>query len=346
MSEINLNTLSKQFQGTLTEQLVSRHVSNSKNDKSVIYQGIYGTLEMLPFPIRTSTYDLIDKYNDPVRKSTLTKTDTSQTLAIITDEARNMFSSQELNDETLFNIFQAIILSYAYSKANKSSHDGRFVVRGKQPLVSNYNETLTTLVSILHPDDNEEARQQERIAHATFEATLSRNEIYLGIAKGLNKGIILTQYDINDAVCFPRRFLGKESTANLDGDTGRLIDHTIEQIFFLGFLSYLLIWNFPTREKIVELDLDAFYNKWAIHSLVADKRVKGFDRQTKGLFTAVFEHFYKNSIENISKDQLKLGAFTLGKSRSYFNFLFRSGMYLGVCLDFTSKGIDFAALGN
>ena len=341
MGKIDFSTLESQFRGTYTRQLVEKHVMSCKNDKGKIYDALYQTLQLLPWSVRPDAHDLINRYNESSIKATLMATDTAKVLGQIIEEVKTNYKLEIFGDEVLFNMFQVVILSYAYSEADKKSQHKRFIIYGNQTLLSNYVDIMSILSTVINENDTEEYKYQKSVAKKTFEITLNKNELYLGIVKGLNQGISLTQFDVNDPLCFPKRFLKMDSTAYLSPDKSALINITLERVFFLGFLTYLLYMNTPTPEKMIEINLNEFYNKWVIHSLVADKHTRGIDTQASGLFNHVLGYYYGNDIENMLKDQFKIGGFTLGQVKSYLIFLFNSGIYLGMCLDLTSSGVDF-----
>jgi hypothetical protein len=346
MEKIDLNDLNKQFQGIYLKQLLTHHVRRFKKDKSAIYLGLYGTLNLLPSVIQDKAYDFIDKYNDPMIRNTLINSETPAVLTEIIDDVKTTFKkySKYLDEETFFNIFQIVILSYAYSEADKKSQNKIFLAKGSQPLISNYHDISNMLTQVIQCDDEIKANSLLTMAEKIYNATIKYNEIYLGIVKGLNKGIMLTEHDLTDAICFPKRFLKIDCTDYLEPDEAKSINTIIEYFFFLGFIGNLLISTFPTRDKVPKIDMKSFYKKWALPSLLADKQVGGYDRLANGSYSIVFKYYYQNHVMPVLKTQSKLGFFTLNKCQSFFNWLFYSGVYLGSCLDLTSKGSDFTTI--
>ncbi len=65
--------------------------------------------------------DFIDRWNERVYEKSFWQTDTSEVFSEIIEDARSLLLSinAPTNDETLFNMFQVVILSYAYSASDQ-----------------------------------------------------------------------------------------------------------------------------------------------------------------------------------------------------------------------------------
>jgi hypothetical protein len=82
---------------------------------------VMGTIEMLPHKVQHLAMDFIDRWNEQCHKKGFWQIDTSEMLIMITEDARKIFKEKHIpiDDETLFNMFQIIVLSYAYSASDQ-----------------------------------------------------------------------------------------------------------------------------------------------------------------------------------------------------------------------------------
>ena len=131
MEKINLEKLKVQFKGKPFYQLIEYHLSRTKNTKK-LKEASVGTAAMLPQAAQSLVVGFIDKWNEKVNDESFWQKDTSDVFSEITDDARSLLSSfiQPIDDETLFNMFQVVVLSYAYSASDQPAMQG-FIRAGK-----------------------------------------------------------------------------------------------------------------------------------------------------------------------------------------------------------------------
>ena len=115
MQKINLKEIRKGFQGRPFHKLVEYHLMRQKQDERI--RGIVGTIQMLPEDAKSLVEHFIDEWNERTYEKEFWKMDTAATFDEIIDDARCVLSESGIpfDDETLFNMFNIIVLSYAYS---------------------------------------------------------------------------------------------------------------------------------------------------------------------------------------------------------------------------------------
>ena len=115
MQRINLKEVRQGFQGRPFCKLVKHHLDRQKQD--VRFAGIQETIEMLPEEARPLAEPFIDRWNDRAYEKDFWQMDTATVFDEIIDDARSVLSESgvQFDGEALFNMFNIIILSYAYS---------------------------------------------------------------------------------------------------------------------------------------------------------------------------------------------------------------------------------------
>ncbi len=80
-----------------------------------------GTMGMLPESAHQIAIDFIDRWNQRVYEQSFWTKDTSEVFVEIIEDARLVLSSAGIpsDDEALFNMFQIVVLSYAYSASDQ-----------------------------------------------------------------------------------------------------------------------------------------------------------------------------------------------------------------------------------
>jgi hypothetical protein len=133
---INLEELKVQFKGKPFNQLIEYHLRRQKNTKK-LREAAVGTIAMLPQSVQSIAVDFIDKWNEKAYEESFWQRDTSDVFSEIIEDARSLLSSFEepADDETLFNMFQVVVLSYAYSASDQPTMQ-KFMMGGKK--VSSY----------------------------------------------------------------------------------------------------------------------------------------------------------------------------------------------------------------
>lgn len=115
LKPINLSELRAGFSGRPFYKLVNHHLNRQGQDARV--QGINGTIAMLPEEARGLVEGFINRWNLRASERAFWETDATSVFDDIIEDAKNVFSEIGLHtdDEMLFNMFNIIVLSYAYS---------------------------------------------------------------------------------------------------------------------------------------------------------------------------------------------------------------------------------------
>ncbi len=112
---VNLSELRAGFEGRPFSQLIEHHLNRQTQDQRI--QGINGTIARLPEEARGLVEGFIDRWNCRVYDPAFWQTDTASVFDEITEDAKNVLSDIGLAvcDDMLFNMFNIVVLSYAYS---------------------------------------------------------------------------------------------------------------------------------------------------------------------------------------------------------------------------------------
>lgn len=112
---INFEEIRQGFQGKPFCKLVKHHLDSLKQDTRIL--GIKGTFEMLPEEAKPLVEPFIDRWNIKAYEKDFWQMDTATVFDGIIDDSKSVFSEYgiQFDDETLFNMFNIIVLSYAYS---------------------------------------------------------------------------------------------------------------------------------------------------------------------------------------------------------------------------------------
>ena len=116
MQEIDIEELKAGFKGKPFNQLVQaqlrRHIDSDTCRKAVL-----GTMEMLPPSAYPLAETFIDRWTERVYEKEFWLLDTSMVFSQVTEDARTLLleAGAPTDDETLFNMFNIVVMSYAYS---------------------------------------------------------------------------------------------------------------------------------------------------------------------------------------------------------------------------------------
>jgi hypothetical protein len=115
MERIELGKVRQGFRGRPLYKLVEYHLSHQKQDVRI--HGILGTIEMLPGEAKPLVDSFIDRWNRRVYEKDFWQMDVAVVFDEIIEDARSILHKSRISfdDETLFNMFNIIVLSYAYS---------------------------------------------------------------------------------------------------------------------------------------------------------------------------------------------------------------------------------------
>ena len=120
MKEANIENLKIQYKGTPFRLLLKAHLKGRKNAQYFM-TACNETILLLPDSVRGLCMGFIDSWLPLANDKDYWNTDASKVLTRIIDDADELLSSSNLpvSDEILFNMFQIVILSYAYSAVSQ-----------------------------------------------------------------------------------------------------------------------------------------------------------------------------------------------------------------------------------
>lgn len=113
---MNLQNLQNQFRGRKLGELVLYHL-RSQSDNALI-QALQGSIRQLPLAFQQEEIEgLIDECNKKVYDKSFWEQDCADSIVSIANKARKGFQQCNLSpsDDDLFNVFNILILNYAYS---------------------------------------------------------------------------------------------------------------------------------------------------------------------------------------------------------------------------------------
>jgi hypothetical protein len=119
MKPVDLVELRKGYRGRRYADLVQYHLERQTPQARI--EGLLGTVQMLPGPVQPAVEGFIDKWNARAYDQGFWQSDTADVFDEITADARHLMVQHGVpaDDETLFNLFNIITMSYAYSAAEQ-----------------------------------------------------------------------------------------------------------------------------------------------------------------------------------------------------------------------------------
>ncbi|MFC1966982.1 hypothetical protein ACFLWI_08645 [Chloroflexota bacterium] len=130
MEKVNLEELKAQSKGTSFYELILYHLKRGKNTDK-LREASVETIALLPQPAQSIAVEFIDKWNERIFEESFWQRDTSEVFTEIIEDARSLLlsSGAPTDDETLFNMFQVVTLSYAYN-ASFQPNMRKFIKKG------------------------------------------------------------------------------------------------------------------------------------------------------------------------------------------------------------------------
>jgi len=112
---INLESLAKGFEGKPFYQLIEHHLNRQSQRKRM--QGVLGTIDLLPSNAKPLVEMYIDKWNSKAYSKDFWVKDASVVFSEINAETKLLFENSgiEYNDDDVFNMFNIIVLNFAYT---------------------------------------------------------------------------------------------------------------------------------------------------------------------------------------------------------------------------------------
>lgn len=120
-TSVNLEQFRQRCKGKPFSQLIEHHINRSSEKE--LLNACIGTIAMLPEAIQPLAENFIDRWNQYAYSQELWSQDTASVFDDLLDDylAYSTFNSPNytINDEDSFNMFQIVVLSYAYSASSQ-----------------------------------------------------------------------------------------------------------------------------------------------------------------------------------------------------------------------------------
>ena len=179
---------------------------------------------------------------------------------------------------------------------------------------------------------------KKKTSNSVFERLKPLGESFVGLVKGLSPGLTGPEGVVRAILCFFPKFLGVQCISDLPDHKAKQLSCVIDQTFFLGLASHLILFNHPSRHVISGLDTNRLYKKFLEVSGRADAALRPYSRDLHGMPEDIFQVQFARQVEPLMKREFCIGFWKMGKVRSHFRNLFFAGTILGVLADTEASG--------
>jgi hypothetical protein len=133
MEKLNVEQLRSQFKAKPFYRLVEHYLTKEKRTNE-LKEAVLATIDLLPPSLRQLSIAFIERWNEYSYEREFWQKDTSKVFSEIIDDARAALAwfDAPTDDETLFNMFQMVVLSYAYSASDQPSMREFIGIQGEQ----------------------------------------------------------------------------------------------------------------------------------------------------------------------------------------------------------------------
>ncbi len=140
LSKIDIVELEKGFRGKSFNKLIEAHIN--KHNERQLYNASQGTMNLLPVQAKPAIEGFIDMWNERVYSKEIWFSDTGEIFLDIVNssvEVLKGYGVENIDDEMLFNMFQVIVLNYAYSAVNQPKMQEFMEIKKKKKLFGLFN---------------------------------------------------------------------------------------------------------------------------------------------------------------------------------------------------------------
>jgi hypothetical protein len=133
MEKLNIEQLRAQFKAKPFYRLVEHYLRKEKRTKE-LKEAVLATMDLLPPSARYLSVAFIERWNERSYEKEFWQKDTSKVFSEIVEDARAALAwvDSPTDDETLFNMFQIVVLSYAYSASDQPNMREFIGIQGEQ----------------------------------------------------------------------------------------------------------------------------------------------------------------------------------------------------------------------
>ena len=174
-------------------------------------------------------------------------------------------------------------------------------------------------------------------AKRIYDLTKADVDLLLDVIKGVQPGTKIGIAQMS-SMCFPKRFLDKESIFELSPQKCMRLSDIIDQTFYLGFMYHEVLMTHPKRNIIGNtLDKDLFFKEFYTDALIANVLMKDYKLANNRVAGEVFRLFYNKKISIVLKKEFKIGFLKRNMCMSFLENLYLSGALLGIKLDISTR---------
>lgn len=114
--------------------------------------------------------------------------------------------------------------------------------------------------------------------------------------------------NINYAFNINRLFKTKKND-NMSSEASKKLKELIKETFLFGSLTQLYLFNFPTREKYANVDINKLGEEWLVDAVVADKTMGYYGDKQNPICMDIWKSHFQNSVRGILKKDFKVNIF-------------------------------------
>jgi predicted Zn finger-like uncharacterized protein len=224
--------------------------------------------------------------------------------------------------------------------------EGIFVPATAASAIANYTfESMTELWETRYRearnDKSEFAdlRKQEafinkyEVSDGAFSSLTEMGEAYLRLIKGITSGNTYKEEIVSKNLCFFPMLLRVETVNHLPPAWAKITNTVIDETFFLGLASHLIISDHPHRHKICRMEKEGLYLDFLEACGSADRDMKEYNKDMSGVPGVIFKEQFARQVEPLFSGEFSVGFWKMGKVRSCFRNIFFSGVALGLLSD-------------
>lgn len=141
---------------------------------------------------------------------------------------------------------------------------------------------------------------------------------------------------ISQGVCI-NRLLGKKALHLLPPQSSQAISQLLQETFYLGVLTHLYFFTFPTRELYGKVNIPQLQQKWEIDAIAADSVMGYYGDPKNPMCIELWEYHFNSKVITTLKSHIKIGFFGGGKYKAFFKNTYLAGALLIMNYDLSTK---------
>ncbi len=172
-----------------------------------------------------------------------------------------------------------------------------------------------------------ESRDKLRIAEMVYDHLLLACTDFLDFVTGK------VQDNTSEGICYNRLLpLPIQSLASQVRDE---VINLLNTSFYMGVMTQLFLFDFPTRDKIPSVEIDSIIPGWRLDAIVASNVVG----KMPPVINDIAERHFRESVEPFLKKSFSVGILRMGRHKAFHREVFYAGLLLVMECDMASKRI-------